>query len=211
MKRLVLLTILLCPLAIADSVDVTSTCGHATACTDQIVDQYGDHWSYVQYDISPSSGSIDTSLAFTNAILANHPDATPTQPSGYWPFVSFTSTWDLPVVDGTLNVFLESFGGTDECEGCTPYLSVGGLPNNGVQVCCDGYTEYKNVAPGTVIGFSSNVSTIIQDSTDILFWDAFYEVAPIPEPASWASGGLALLVFGAWRIYVRKYICTQIR
>ena len=82
MNRLFLLTSLLCPVAIADSVSFSGTC-LTNPCTEQIRDQYGDPWAYVSYDISANSGRIYTSLGFINAYRYYHSeDAAPVGTSG---------------------------------------------------------------------------------------------------------------------------------
>jgi hypothetical protein len=212
MYRFFLLAVLLCPVALADSVSFAGSC-LTNPCTEQIVDQYGDAWAYLQYNIGPSGGSAYSSLALTGAYTYYHPDAQPVVPAGaegQAPSVYFQTTWDLPtVVDGTLNVFFESFGQSDECEGCAPFVSVSGLPNDGVRICCTDIVEYANVAPGTIVTFTGSVSTEIQDSFDELYWGASYEIDPAPEPASWLLGALGLVL--VWRLYSRKSLQTDRR
>lgn len=200
--RLTWLLLALVSIASADSISVSGACA-TTQCTNQITDQYGDPWAYAATNIIETagavSGQIQTSLGLTGYDQYLHPDA-----NGAGPDVGVSITIDLPEVSGTYDVYISSLGQSDECGGCAPSLQMSGL-SDGVYVPISGQysvgptTEYINVPGLTDFTISSNVSTIIQDSSDTLDFAVWWVDPPtsVPEPSAYGLAGLGLFLIAS--------------
>lgn len=198
-RALAVLCVLSVP-AVASTIAISGDC--SANCSLQLTDQFGNPWGSVSADVGPNaayapgpipgqypilgqvSGDLMTTLDLTAVNAYAHSDAT-----GPDPFVALTATITIPDTISLVNVYLYEQAWTDECPECAPGLQVAGL-GTATPTFDDNYRVYSDIPNPGEITLTSNVSTVIDDSTDWVMFYVGYSDPPtaVPEP-----GGFGIL------------------